>query len=100
MYALFIKHQSLSGRRDELESVWQKHMRPAIEANPGHLAYTYGFGSEADVIGAFQLYRSEEDAGAFVRSPAYLAYLDESRPLLRKAPEVTVFDPRWVKAIR
>lgn len=97
MHALFLKHRAKPGRRDDLEAVWRCHMMPAIDGNDGHLAYTYGFGAEPDTVGAFQIYRSKEDAEAFVRSPAYLAYLEESRPLLEHDPDLTVLEPRWIK---
>ncbi|MEN3792724.1 antibiotic biosynthesis monooxygenase [Fulvimarina sp. MAC3] len=97
MYALFLKHKARPGCRDDLEAAWRRHMLPAIEGNPGHLAYTYSFANEADVVAAFQVYRSKDDADAFVRSPAYLAYLRESRPLLTHEPEVMVLEPRWTK---
>lgn len=99
MHALFLSHCSKPGRRDELEAVWRRHMMPAIDANIGHLAYLYGFGTNPDTIGAFQLYRSKEDADAFVRSPAYLTYLEESRPLLQHDPDITMLEPRWVKGV-
>lgn len=97
MYALFLKHCAKPDRRDDLEAVWRRHMMPAIDSNEGHVAYTYGFGTESDVVGAFQIYRSKADADVFMQSPAYLAYLDESRPLLAHDPEVTVLEPRWIK---
>ncbi|WP_336740962.1 putative quinol monooxygenase [Aureimonas altamirensis] len=97
MYAIFLKHRARPGHRGDLEAVWQRHMRPAIESNPGHVAYTYSFGTEADLVAAFQIYRSKDDADAFLRSPAYVAYLQESRPLLLHDPEVTALEPRWIK---
>lgn len=100
MYAIFLKHQAQAGRRDDLEAVWRRHMLPTIENNPAHLAYTYSFGSEADVVAAFQIYRSKEDADAFLRSPEYVTYLEESRPLLLHDPDVTVLEPRWIKGGR
>lgn len=100
MYALFLKHRALPGRRNDLEAVWCRHMLPAIESNPAHLAYTYSFGNEPDVVTAFQIYRSREDAEAFVRSAEYLAYIEESRPILAQEPEVTVLKPRWSKGVR
>lgn len=99
MHALFLKHKALPGRRDELEAVWQRHMRPAVAANDGHVAYLYGFGAETDVVGAFQVYGSKDEADAFLKTPAYRAYLEESRPLLAHDPEVIVLSPRWTKGI-
>lgn len=97
MHALFLKHRAKPGRRAELEAVWCRHMMPAIDNNDGHLSYAFCFGTEPDTVGAFQIYRTKDDADAFVRSPAYLAYLDESRPLLQHDPDVTVLKPRWIK---
>lgn len=99
MQALFLEHCTKPGRRDELEAAWRRHMMPAISTNDGHLAYLYGFGADPDTVVAFQLYRSEEDANAFMQSPAYLAYLAESRPLLQHDPEIARFEPRWIKGV-
>lgn len=97
-YALFIQHKTLAGERDAVEKVWRKHMPPAIAANDGHEAYFYCFGTEPDVICAFQLYASEDAARAFLTTPSYRAYEREVRPLLAGEPSVTVLDPRWIKA--
>ena len=97
MHALFLKHRAKPGRRDELETIWQRHMKPAIDANDGHVVYIYSFGAEPDVVGAFQIYCSKPEADTFLQSPAYLAYLEDSRPLLAQEPEVTVLEPRWIK---
>ncbi len=57
--AVIIKHKTQPGKRDELRQVWEKHMAPAIAANPGHLAYFYCFdNSDPDAICAFQQYSS------------------------------------------
>lgn len=97
MHALFIKHRTKPGRRDAVEAVWRRHMRPAIEANPGHLAYIYGFGADPDVIAAFQVHGSKAAAEAFLASEAYQAYEREVSDLLDHRPDVTVLDPRWIK---
>lgn len=96
-YALFIQHKTLPGKRDAVQRVWRKHMMPAITANDGHEAYFYCFGSDPDTICAFQRYRDEEAAGAFLKTPAYAAYLDEVSPLLAGEPAVTVLDVMWSK---
>ena len=97
MYALFLTHRAKPGCRDALEAVWRRHMLPAIYANADHLTYTYSFGTGPDEVAAFQVYRSREAADAFLQSPPYRGYLEESRPLLAREPEVTVLEPRWVK---
>lgn len=99
--ALFIVHKTKPGRRDDVKSIWLRHMAPAIENNAGHLAYFYTFDNgDPDAICAFQQYASEQAAKDFLTHPNYLSYLAESRPLLEHAPTVMSLSPQWVKAIK
>jgi quinol monooxygenase YgiN len=96
-HALFIQHRTRPGLRDEVQRVWQKHMAPAVTANPGHTAYVYGFGDHPDAICAFQHYASRDAAAAFLRTAAYAAYQAEVQPLLLGEPLITVLDVQWSK---
>lgn len=97
-YALSIKHKALPGKRDEVWKVWEKHMAPAIAANPGHTDYFYCFdNADPDSIHAFQQYRSQEASQEFLKTESYAAYLKESEPLLAGPPHVTVLIPKWSK---
>lgn len=96
--ALFIKHKTLPGKRDEVRGVWEKHMAPAISANAGHTAYFYCFdNSDPDVICAFQQYANAEAAGEFLKTSSYLAYLQEVAQLLSGPPQITGLTPVWSK---
>ncbi len=96
--AIFIVHRTQPGVRDRVQAVWQRHMQPAIAANPHHLAYHYGFDAvDPDVIRVFQLYSDPDAAAAFLRSAAYAAYLAEVEPLLMGPPEVAAADEVWAK---
>ena len=98
-HALFIQHKTLPGKRDEVQRVWRKHMMPAITANEGHEAYFYCFGSDLDTICAFQQYSDSDRASAFLKTPAYAAYLDEVSSLLSGEPHLTVLDVIWSKGV-
>lgn len=96
--ALFIRHKTQPGKRDEVRLVWEKHMAPAISANPDHTAYFYCFDdADPDSICAFQQYSSAEAAQDFLKTPNYLAYLQEVEPLLAGPPHVTTLTPVWSK---
>jgi quinol monooxygenase YgiN len=98
--ALFIRHRTLPGKRDEVRLVWEKHMAPAILANPGHLAYFYCFDdADPDAICAFQQYASAEAAKDFLGTDSYAKYLREVEPLLSGPPQVTSMMPIWSKGI-
>lgn len=98
--ALFVKHKTLPGKRDEVRAVWERYMAPAIAANPGHTAYFYCFdNSDPDSICAFQQYASPEAAQDFLKTDSYAAYLKDVEPLLSGPPQVTSLTPKWSKAI-
>lgn len=97
--AVFITHRVRPNQREAVQAVWQKHMAPAIAANPGHEAYFYCVDpADPDAICAFQQYRSPEDAIAFLETPAYRAYEAEVSALLVGPPEVRRLTPVWSKA--
>lgn len=96
--AIFIAHRTMPGARERVQAVWQRHMQPAITANPGHLAYHYGFdAADQDVIRVFQLYTDASAAAEFLKSAAYGDYLAEVEPLLLGPPEVAAVDQVWSK---
>jgi quinol monooxygenase YgiN len=96
-YAVVIRHTTKPGMRDDVERVWRRHMRPAIEANPEHKLYVYSFGADPDQIVAFQVYASADAANAFLKSPAYATYEAEVADLLEGPPQIEVLQPRWAK---
>lgn len=99
--ALFISHRAKAGKRDELKAVWLKPMALAIQANGGHLTYVYSYDThDENVVSAIQQYASEYAATEFLKHSsylAYLAYLEESRPLLEREPEIKVLAQPWSK---
>ena len=97
-FALIVKHKTQPGKRDEVRRVWEKHMAPAIAANPGHTAYFYCFdNADPDSISAFQQYASEEASREFVKTARYAAYLKEVEPLLSGPPQIATLTPIWSK---
>lgn len=83
--ALLIAHRTRPGQRAAVHAVWRKYMATAIAQNLGHEAYFYCFeDTDPDVICAFQQYRSEEDAAAFLKTDAYQAY-EAGRTVARRA---------------
>lgn len=39
--AIFIRHKTLPGKREEVRKVWERYMQPLIAQNKGHEAYFY-----------------------------------------------------------
>ena len=96
--ALFITHRARSGKREAVRAIWERHMRPAIASNPGHLDYFYCFAADdGDVIRVFQRYVDRDAAQAFLGHPSYRAYLAEVEGLLAGPPEVVEAEVMWSK---
>lgn len=97
-FALIIKHKTRPGKREEVRRVWERHMAPAISANPGHTAYFYCFDdNDPDSIYAFQQYASAEASREFLKTDSYAAYLKDVEPLLAGPAQVTALTPIWSK---
>ena len=96
--AVFITHRTKPGLRDEVQLVWQRHLQPAIQANPGHVDYHYCFdATDPDLIRVFRLYADAGAAAAFLTTAAYAAYLSDVEPLLLGPPEVAIAGQVWTK---
>lgn len=97
-YAIIVRHKIRPERRAAIEAVWKRHMAPAIEANPGHLAYHYGYDPAAETICAYQLYTDQSAADDFIECQAYQTYLVEVGELLDQPPVVTPLEVIWSKS--
>jgi quinol monooxygenase YgiN len=96
--ALFVKHKTLLGKRDDIRKVWIRHMQPSIASNAAHEAYFYCFdNNDPDSICAFQQYTDVESSQSFLKTAGYAAYLRKVEPLLAGPPEVISLTPVWIK---
>lgn len=96
--ALFIRHRALPGRREEVRRIWERHVKPRVEANPAHEAYYFCYdSSDPDVICVFQLYSSEASMQEFLRGAWYPTYLSEVSQVVAAAPEISPAVLVWNK---
>lgn len=98
--ALFIRHQAQPGRRDEVQRIWERHVKPRVEANPAHEAYYFCYDTnDSDVICVFQLYSSEAAMQEFLSGPWYPAYLSEVSHVVAAAPQISPATLVWDKPL-
>jgi quinol monooxygenase YgiN len=96
--ALFIRHQALPGKRDDVRHVWEKFVKPRAAANPAHEAYYFCHdNTDPDVICVFQLYSSAEAAQEFLGGAWYPDYLREVGEFVSVPPEITPAELVWAK---
>ena len=96
--ALFIRHRSLPGKRDEVRRIWEKHLPARVASNPAHEAYYYCYDAkDPDRVCVFQLYSDSTSAQDFVKGDWYPAYEQEVAPYLSGESEFRVATPMWMK---
>jgi quinol monooxygenase YgiN len=96
--ALFVRHRAQPGRRDEVRLIWERHVRPRVEANPAHVAYYFCYDDrDPDVVSVFQLYRDDEALQAFMAGDWYPAYLEEIAAVVDAPPEIMPATTVWTK---
>jgi quinol monooxygenase YgiN len=87
--AVLIEHRARRGCHGEVRVVWERLLRPAIETNDGHEAYSYMFDADdPDIIRAFQRHTDDEAAAACLKTPAYGAHIAAVEDLLVGPPPV------------
>ncbi|MBA3712690.1 MAG: antibiotic biosynthesis monooxygenase [Pyrinomonadaceae bacterium] len=96
--ALFIRHRAQSGRRDDVQRVWEKHVKPRVEANPAHEAYFFCYDdNDPDVICVFQLYTDMASMQDFLRGAWYADYLSEVSQFIEAQPQIAPATLVWAK---
>ena len=96
--ALFIRHQALPGRRDDVLRVWEKHVKPRVESNPAHEAYFFCYdNNDPDVICVFQLYTDLASMQHFLSGAWYADYLNEVSKFIEAQPQIVPAALVWAK---
>ena len=96
--ALFVRHQARPGRRDEMQRIWEKYVKPRAEANPAHAAYFFCHdNNDPDVVCVFQLYESASAMDEFLAGDWYPHYLREVSEVVMAPPQLSTASLVWAK---
>ena len=97
---LIVKTRCQPGKRDEVRSLWEKHLQPHSKENTGQEVYVFSYdNNDEDVLYLFEIYSSMEAFGAASQQPWFGAYMQEVGPLLAGEPEVGMGTPLFTKGI-
>lgn len=96
--ALFIRHKTKPGRRDEVRRVWEKYARDYVAVSNGQLTYYYCYDdNDPDTVVVFQLAADQASGQEFVKQPWFADYERETAALLAGPSEFRPATPQWVK---
>lgn len=100
MHALFIRHKTHPGRREDFRRIWEKHVKPRVETNPAHVEYFFCFDdADPDVVRVFQLYSDPEAMKAFLSGAWYESYLAEVAQVVAEKPQLMPASLQWAKGM-
>ena len=96
--ALVIKTTCQPGKRDQVRTLWEKHLKPGAIANDAQEVYFYCHDDQDEnVLYLFEIYSDREAFGQAAQSPAFAGYMQEVGPLLAGEPQVGMATPLWAK---
>jgi quinol monooxygenase YgiN len=96
--ALFIRHKTKPGRRDEVRRVWEKYARDYVAGSNGQLTYYYCYDdNDPDTVVVFQLAADQASGQEFVKQPWFADYERETAALFAGPSEFRPATPQWVK---
>jgi quinol monooxygenase YgiN len=96
--ALFVKATTQPGKRDELRRLYEKHLKPHIDADKDEELSFYCYAAENEnTICMFELFSESYDLQAAMQSDWFKAYMAEATQILAGPPEVTATIPVWAK---
>lgn len=98
--ALFIKTKAKPGKRDEVRSLWEVHLKPRAESNDAQEVYFYCYDdNDTDTLYIFEYYTDREVFEANAQEGWFAEYMKEVGPLLAEPPEVGITTPIWIKRV-
>ncbi len=98
--ALFIKTKAQQGKRNEVKSLWEKHLKLGAKTNPRQEVHVFCFDDQDEnTFYLFEVYSSMEALQTAGQGEAFGAYMKEVMPLLEGMPEVGTTAPIWAKGI-
>lgn len=96
--ALFIRHKTKPGKRDDVRRIWEKYARDYVAGSTGQLAYYYCYDDrDPDTVVVFQLAADPASGRDFVTQPWFADYERETAALLAAPSEFRAATPEWVK---
>ena len=98
--ALFIKTRCQPGKRDEVRSLWEKHLQPHSASNTGQKVYAFCYdNNDADVLYLFEIYESQDAFNEASQQPWFGAYMQEAGPLIDGQPDFAMANPLFTKGL-
>lgn len=98
--AVIISIRTKSGKREQLRSLWDEHLRQRVEESSAQEGYlVVEDDNDPDVLHLVELYNDPAEMQRNASAPWFAAYMKEVQPLLAGRPAMATGVPVWSKGI-
>lgn len=95
---LIVKTKTQPGKRDDVYRLFEKYLASRVQDTDALETFVWCADEiDTDIFYIFEIYRDRSVQQVNAQDPAYLAYLQETQPLLAVPPEIMKATPVWVK---
>lgn len=96
--SLFMTIRTQPGQRDELISLWEKHLKDRAAENDAQVRYVIARDlADPDVIRITEVYATQAAFEENSQAPWFADYMAEAGPLIVGQPDFAMATPHWVK---
>lgn len=96
--AVYLTIRTKPGKRDELQALWEQHLKGRIVQNSELPGYIFALDhSDENVIRIAELYQTNEALNENAQAKWFSDYMQQANPLLDGEPEFHTATPVWVK---
>lgn len=98
--ALFIKTKTQPGKRGEVRTLWEQHLKARAEANEAQESYAFcEDDQDPDTFYLFEIYRDREAFQRNATQPWFGEYMAKVGPLLAGPPQMGTATPVWTMGV-
>ena len=96
--SIIIKGRARPGKRDEVRTLFEKHLAPRAVANAAQEVVVWSADNgEPDTFYLYEIYGDPTAMEANASAPWFAEYISAVAPLLATQPELMTATPMWMK---
>lgn len=98
--AVVVTIRTKSGKRQQLRSLWDEHLRRRVEASSAQEVYlVVEDAADSDVLHLVEVYNDPAEMQRNASAPWFADYMKKTAPLLAGPPSMATGVPVWTKGV-
>jgi quinol monooxygenase YgiN len=98
--AVIVTIRTKDGRREQLRSLWDAHLRQRVEASSAQEVYlVVEDAGDPNVLHLLEVYNDPSEMQRNATAPWFADYMKQVQPLLAGPPSMVTGSPVWTKGV-